>query len=225
MAIVRSGHANALTDVSPPPPLRPRRAAVLACLREASEPVPAAEVAARTGLHVNTARFHLDGLVAGGLALRQTEPAETPGRPRVLYRPSRKDGPRSYRLMADMLIDIVATLDPEGSAADATGRVWGRRLAVEEEANRGRPALGRLDAVLERVGFAQSRGEGPEGSEMQISHCPFLELARERPDVVCTLHLGLLRGAAEQLEAPVEVTGLQPFARPGLCIATLGERR
>jgi predicted ArsR family transcriptional regulator len=59
---------------------------------------------------------------------------------------------------------------------------------------------------------------------MRIHHCPFIELARQRPDVVCTLHLGLLRGAAEELDAPVDVTDLRPFARPGLCIATLRDR-
>jgi len=123
--------------------------------------------------------------------------------------------------MADMLMDVVATLDPQGSTAAATGRAWGQRLAAGTPPGSGQTALTRLDAVLDAVGFAQTRHEDQGGAEMRIHHCPFIELARQRPDVVCTLHLGLLRGAAEELDAPVDVTDLRPFARPGVCIATL----
>ena len=222
MAIVRSSQPEELTDPSARPPMRARRAAVLACLEAASAPMSVAEVAQHTGLHVNTARFHLDALVEDRLAQRRTEKAAVPGRPRVLYSAEVEDaGPRSYRLMAGMLMDVVASLDPRGAAAGATGHAWGQRLAATAEPVSGPAALTRLDAVLDAVGFAQTRHEGPGAAEMLIHHCPFLELARQRPDVVCTLHLGLLRGAAEELDAPVDVSDLRPFARHGVCVATL----
>ncbi|KRE42321.1 helix-turn-helix transcriptional regulator [Knoellia sp. Soil729] len=225
MAIVRSGQSPPRTDPAARTPLRARRAAVLAQLQAAGTPVPVVEVAQATGLHVNTARFHLDALVADRLAERRVEKAEVRGRPRVLYSAHVEDaGPRSYRLMADMLLDVVTALDPQGSAAGATGRAWGSRLACEVGPQGAQEPLARLDTVLDGVGFAQTRQEGPRGAEMHIHHCPFIELARQRPDVVCTLHLGLLRGAAEQLDTPVEVTDLHPFARPGVCVATLRER-
>jgi predicted ArsR family transcriptional regulator len=225
MAIVRSGQSAQHTDPSVQPRLRARRSTVLACLQGAQEAVSVADVAERTGLHVNTARFHLDALVEDRLAQRRTEKAAVPGRPRVLYFADGQDvGPRSYRLMADMLMGVVAALDPHGSAAAATGRAWGHRLAAETAEESGQAALARLVDVLDGVGFGQTRHEGPDGPEMRIHHCPFIELARQRPDVVCTLHLGLLRGAAEELDAPVDVMDLRPFARPGLCIATLRDR-
>ncbi|QIX25319.1 helix-turn-helix domain-containing protein [Nocardioides sp. JQ2195] len=222
MAIARPGHPVPHTDPTTPSPPRRRRAEVLACLKASASPVPVAEVAQRTGLHVNTARFHLDRLVEDGLAQRESEQAEAPGRPRILYsHGAAEPGPRSYRLLTDMLAGLVAALDPDGSAAASAGRTWGHRLAADQEALGGGTALARLDTVLEQVGFAQTRHHDAGGSEMRIHHCPFIEVAEQRPDVVCTLHLGLLRGVAEELAAPVDVTGLHPFARPGLCVASL----
>ena len=61
------------------------RSRVLAVLQDAGAPLGVTEVASRVGLHPNTARFHLDGLVESRLADRSTQVREQPGRPRVLY--------------------------------------------------------------------------------------------------------------------------------------------
>ena len=81
-------------------PLGRSRADVLDMLRAADGPLGVREVAQRMGLHPNTARFHLEALVEAGLAVRETEDRETPGRPRIGYRAA-ADGPagrRRYRL-------------------------------------------------------------------------------------------------------------------------------
>ena len=57
------------------------RARVLDLLRAAGGPLGVRDVADRAGLHANTARFHLDGLVGAGLSTREPQPRETPGRP------------------------------------------------------------------------------------------------------------------------------------------------
>ena len=62
------------------------RSRVLAALQDAGGPLDVTEVAKLVGLHVNTARFHLDGLVEVGAADREVERREQPGRPRLLYR-------------------------------------------------------------------------------------------------------------------------------------------
>lgn len=73
-----------------PPPAGPvlgqSRAEVLDVLRAAGGPAGVREVAARTGLHPNTARFHLDALVDAGLATRAPQPWAVPGRPSTAYR-------------------------------------------------------------------------------------------------------------------------------------------
>lgn len=230
MAIVRSAHVGGterLTDTASAARLGARRTEVLACLEGASEPVTVTAVAERTGLHVNTARFHLDGLVGDGLAERSAEASGSPGRPRILYRARvRPSGPRSYRLLGSMLSGLVGDLDPDGSAAARAGRAWGRRLVAAPGDGHDRDeALTRLDALMEDVGFDPLTEPGRSGgAEVRLRHCPFLEVATERPAVVCAVHRGLIEGALEQLDAPLELSELRPFVAPGLCVARLRSR-
>src|SRR6516162_10291049 len=87
-------------------PLGRSRARVLELLREAAAPLGVQEVAERCGLHPNTARFHLDALVAAGLAIRGPQPnpgVRRLGRPAIGYRAAGGDargapaGERRYR--------------------------------------------------------------------------------------------------------------------------------
>ena len=54
-----------------------------------------------------------------------------------------------------------------------------------------------------------------------MCRCPFKDLAESHGGVICALHLGLLRGALEELRAPVQVDALRPFAEPGVCVVEL----
>jgi hypothetical protein len=42
--------------------------------------------------------------------------------------------------------------------------------------------------------------------------------------VVCGIHLGLIRGALEQLGAPEDAVRLVPFVTPTLCVVEIGPR-
>ncbi len=55
--------------------------------------------------------------------------------------------------------------------------------------------------------------------------CPFLELAREHQEVICPIHLGLMRGALAELGAKTRATKREPFVRPDLCVARLAGGR
>src|SRR5215472_1302012 len=142
-------------------PLGRSRARVLELLREAAAPLGVREVAEHCGLHPNTARFHLDALVAAGLATRdrgrQPDPAaERPGRPgrpghprrprrpgrlgrpTIGYRAAGGDGfgapagERRYRLLAEMLASMIAGMLPDPAAtAEQAGREWGSYLAEQ----------------------------------------------------------------------------------------------
>jgi predicted ArsR family transcriptional regulator len=206
-----------------------RRGQVLALLQDAAEPMTAAQVATATGLHINTARFHLEGLAADGHATRRAEARELPGRPSVLYA---ADGtsvrPRSYRLLAEMLTGLVDTLSDPGAAAAEAGHAWGRHL-IERTSPSERidsdEALGRLGRVLAAVGFEpEIHTEQPAQPEIHLRHCPFREVAARHQEVVCGLHLGLMRGALAELRAPLEATELEPWVTPTLCVARLGQR-
>jgi predicted ArsR family transcriptional regulator len=203
-----------------------RRAEVLARLRAADRPLSAPDVAELTGLHVNTARFHLDALVSDGLAERSAEERDIPGRPRILYAARGElPGPRSYKLLAEMLTGLVASLGDRAASTEA-GRAWGRHL-VERAAPSQRvdadEATVRLNRVLDAIGFQPEirRGKTKTDIEIRLHHCPFREVAERHTDVVCEIHLGLMQGALLELQAPVEATALEPFVSPNLCVARL----
>ena len=178
-----------------------RRADVLARLREAEGPLSVQQVASQTGLHVNTARFHLDALVGEGLAGRAAEARDLPGRPRILYT-ARTDvlGPRSYGLLAEMLTGLVASLDDAGPVAVETGRACGRHLVDRPTPSQrvdANEATARLNRVLDSIGFQPEVRHGSDGIEIWLRHCPFREVAQRHSDVVCTIHLGLIEGVLE----------------------------
>ncbi len=219
--------ASASTLVDPPTEraVGTRRGEVLARLREAIGPLSVAEVAECTGLHVNTARFHLDGLVGDGLAERTVEGRDTPGRPRILYTARAQDaGPRSFGLLAEMLTGLVASLDGAGPAAVEAGRAWGRHL-VERPAPSQRidaeEATARLLRVLDAIGFQPDARADGEGFEVRLHHCPFRDVAERHTDVVCAIHLGLMQGALAEARAPLDAETLEPFVTPNLCVARL----
>ena len=218
----------------PGPPLGQRRADVLEVLRSAHTPLRVPEVARRTGVHVNTARFHLDALVDAGLATREVQARAAPGRPSFGYAAvaqAPSAGHRQFWLLAEMLSSLIEGLLPDpGQAAAEAGREWGRYL-TERPAPYQRisaaEAIGRLLAVLAGVGFAPETvpAAAPTGPpEVWLRRCPFREVAEHRRDVVCQLHLGLMQGVLDELHAPVTAVQIEPFAEPSLCIAKLADR-
>jgi predicted ArsR family transcriptional regulator len=217
-----------LTDPRPDNAIDGRRADVLGALRQAGRPCSAAETATATGLHLNTARFHLDALVAEGLAERRAEPREVPGRPRILDTAGGQvPGPRSYTLLAEMLTGLVASLPDAGPVAIDAGKAWGRHL-VERAAPSERvdpaEAIARVGRVLDAIGFQpEVAPTAKKETEIRLRHCPFREVAERHTDVVCAVHLGLMQGALEELHAPIRATALEPLVTPDLCIARLRE--
>ena len=209
-------------------PLGESRARVLDLLRAAGGPLGVQEVAEQAGLHPNTARFHLDALVDAGLAAREPQPRETPGRPSMAYRVTGGDGPtgsRRYRLLAEMLTSMIAGVMPQpGEAATEAGREWGRYLTEQpppyQRLDAGQ-AIEELTAALAEIGFAPEAVADGDGGRLRLHQCPFREVAERHQDVVCALHLGLMQGILEQLRAPVSADRLRPFAEPSVCIAEL----
>jgi predicted ArsR family transcriptional regulator len=221
------GMTTMLVDAPPPVPAGTRREQVLGLLRSSAAPRSVAEVAEATGLHLNTARFHLDALVKDQLAERLAEPREVPGRPRILYSAQGpQPGPRSYALLAEMLTGLVSSFKGGEAATVEAGRAWGKHLvdrpAPSEQVD-AEEAVARLNRMLDAIGFQPEAGPGKtkRDTDVQLHHCPFREVAQRHNDVVCTIHLGLMQGALEALHAPVEATALEPFVRPNLCIARL----
>lgn len=209
-------------------PIGRKRLQVLTLLEDAGTALTAPEVAERLGIHGNTARFHLDGLVAQGLAVRSVEERSEPGRPKVLFAATSgapAGDQRSYKLLSEMLAGFLATQLPKAPAAsEEAGRAWGRYLAEPPPPFR---EVGESEAVqamvarLGEVGFDSHVVDDADGFRLEISHCPFLEVASRHQNVVCAMHLGLIKGVLDQSRAPLAATAIEPLVEPSRCIARL----
>lgn len=109
-------------------------------LREHGRALTVTDVAERVGLHPNTVRLHLDHMVEAGLATRELEHRDRPGRPRLLYAATAvepgqsgqggRGGQDGYRLSAEILASRLEDTSPQpGEIAAAAGRTWGADLA------------------------------------------------------------------------------------------------
>jgi len=208
------------------------RSRVLAVLQAARAPLGVTDVAAQVGLHANTTRFHLEALVRQQLVERAVEERDVPGRPRALYTAtadSARAGRRSYRLLAEILVGYLAThtKQPAQAALDA-GEVWGRFLTQRPAPFRrvdAAAATGQLVDALDDIGFAPEPVTAGRKRQILLHHCPFREAAEENREVVCSVHLGLMRGMLGELDAPIEAERLDPFVEPNLCVTGLSTRR
>lgn len=213
------------------PALGRSRAKVLDLLRNAHSPLSVQDIADSTGLHPNTARFHLDALADAGLATREPEPRRAPGRPSIVYRSSGEGGPsgsRHYRLLAEMLTSLIAgTMPDPASTATEAGLMWGRYLTEQplpyQHVDPDEAVAG-LTAMLEQMGFSPEAVTEDGQTLLHLRACPFLEVAESHREVVCSLHLGLMQGVLAKMRAPLTADRLEPFAQPGRCVAHLTTR-
>ena len=203
------------------------RVRILEYLRARRTALTAAEIAAAVGLHANTVRLHLDQLGDAGLVARDVEARTTPGRPRVLFAavvpgpgPHPADGAPEdgYRQLAGVLAAQIESSSPR-AADDAAraGRAWGRTLTERRDVLDPAAATDHLVRLMDRLGFAPSASAG----SIELHRCPFRQVAEEHSAVVCGVHLGLMQGALETLDAPLRADRLEPFRTPDLCVAHL----
>ncbi|HET7044911.1 MAG TPA: helix-turn-helix domain-containing protein [Gaiellaceae bacterium] len=209
----------------------PSRARILALLVDEG-PLDARELAAHVGLHVNTVRVHLNALADAGLVAGETRPPSGRGRPRVAYRATAAagdEGGRRYRLLAEILTALVARYGAEAATQlEEIGEAWGRYLvdapprfsSADDER-----AVAKLLELLTELGFQPQLERGTRGRRILMRPCPFLELAREHQDVICPIHLGLMRGALAEVGARTRATKLEPLVRSDLCVARLAAGR
>ena len=200
-----------------------QRAAVRERLRQDGLPATISDLAADVGVHANTVREHLDALVERGLATRQRAVARGRGRPAWRYAAVARDPDprvRDYVGLATALAGHLerVSADP-GADAVEVGRRWGRELATGRPAATGRvtkaAARHRVVDLLDELGF-DPRAD-PRATTVALRRCPLLDAARRYPQVVCQVHLGIVRGALEVDRGDPEAATLLPFAEPGAC--------
>lgn len=199
------------------------RSRLLEILRAAERPLGIGELADPVGLHPNSVREQLALLMEAGLVERSVGAPAGRGRPGMRYRATPDaDDVEPYRALAHALAAQVGRMPDPPAASLAAGERWGRSLVADTDAAPTvEAAMDRLIALLDATGYAPEPPDGPS-DPIRLRRCPFEPLAHEQGAVVCGVHLGLMRGALRELQAPLEAVGLQPFVEPGLCLAYLG---
>lgn len=198
------------------------RRRLLELLRGADSPHDVHELGEAVGLHPSTVRFHLETLRQAGLVARREQRPAGAGRPRTAYVAIREHPEAGYEGLARMLAaDIAQTARDETGHAEGIGERWARQVIPlssppgDMTADR---AAAQVSSLFDRLGFEPEMRAVEGRSQISLHACPFRSVARERPDVVCAIHLGLLRGSLERLGAHASGR-LHPFVEPDLCVA------
>lgn len=197
------------------------RRRVLDAVAGSAQPIDALTIGAELGLHVTTVRFHLDQLEAARLVRRHAGAEPRRGRPRIRYVATTSAEDDSREQLIEVLASALAER-PDGRAKSVeAGRRWADALT---------PAAGRdhgdeVDALVDVLGALGFEPELAEGEVIRLRACPFRDAARDHPQVVCSVHRGLIERLMQRGGSHRRAE-LLPFVEPDLCLvalATLGE--
>lgn len=202
----------------------PSRRRLLEVLRAAAGPLDVHQLAAAVGLHVTTVRFHLRVLERAALVRPAAPAAGGPGRPRKLYTAiPAAEAKEGHRQLAEVLAGLVAVDAEDGPRrAEAAGRRWADEQVPHAEHLAWDGGIHRVAELFDRLGFAPRIVDvAGHGRQLELDACPFRDVARAFPQVVCSVHLGLLRGALARLGqgTVADTADMRPFVAPELCIA------
>ncbi|MDQ2660786.1 MAG: hypothetical protein M3Y52_02805 [Actinomycetota bacterium] len=201
--------------------LAPRtRRQVLDAVAQSEHPVDALTIATALELHVTTVRFHLDQLEAAQLVQRAEGAEKRRGRPRIRYVAVRIEDSREQ--LIDVLAGALSQRDDGGRARSVeAGRRWADELLPRVSSSD--TGVDGVDGVETLVDVLDGLGFDPvpvDESTIELRACPFRTAAREHPQVVCSVHRGLVEGILEQRGSDRH-PNLLPFVQPELCLITL----
>ena len=196
------------------------RYAIYLELARSTRPLATADIAESLKLHANTVRPHLERMRDAGLLEVEVGGRGDVGRPQHRYSiapdaPSLGLEPPSIPVLARMVLSMAKRLQASADDAEAVGADEGRRRA-RPYAN-APSTLEALVSDLDRLGFdpfvtdaaavptVTSGADGPATLQddadavVAFAHCPFADLAREHPELVCGLHRGLVAGFVAEM--------------------------
>ena len=204
------------------------RYAIYLELARSARPLATSEVAETLGLHPNTVRPHLERMREVGLLDARPDVRGAVGRPQKLYSlsadaPSLGLEPPVFPMLARMLFTLVREAGLGGEVAADVARGEGARLAHRRTSNR-TDGVEAAISMLDELGFDPARVDAHDSTTVAFTHCPFAELAEVDPDVVCSLHRGLLEGFVDEVGGTC-VASFNDLAHREPCLAQLRSSR
>lgn len=181
------------------------RYAIYLELARASHPLTTADIASSLSLHPNTVRPHLERMKDAGLVEVEAAGRGDVGRPQHRYSvspdaPSLGLEPPTIPVLARMVLAMAKRLEASADDAEAVGRDEGRRRAAPFDA--APSTLEALVSDLDRLGFdpvVTAVPTDPDAATIGFANCPFADLAREHPELVCGLHRGMVAGFVDRM--------------------------
>ncbi len=164
------------------------------------KPLATAEIAETLDLHPNTVRPHLERMRDVGLLEVVADAQGSVGRPQHRYSlapdaPSLGFEPPAFPILARMLLRLAAAAEVPATDAIEAGREHGAlsagrpdRVGTCEQA---------LTAELDGLGFDPASAVDDNRLTVAFTRCPFRELAEANPELVCSLHRGMVEGFVE----------------------------
>lgn len=184
-------------------------------LRESDGALDTATISRRLRLHPNGVRRKLQQLVARGIVERERA-QEGIGRPRDLWRLGARaiaetDRPHTGWAIARSLARAIPATPARLREVDDAGAELGREFAAQLGPIPESDSLDMLDHALEALGFEPRRSaSGADGAQYKLTVCPYAEAVRVNPQVVCTLHRGIIRGVLDEIDPAYELTRFEP---------------
>jgi predicted ArsR family transcriptional regulator len=173
-------------------------------LELARSPIPlsTSDIGDVLGLHVNTVRPHLERMREVGLLDVASYSRGEVGRPQNRYSlaadaPSLGLEPSPMPTLAAALLSAAhsagLTSDEMADAGRDLGRDQGAQWSDDTTA---------LDALIgeqARLGFDPEVVDLEGGAVMAFANCPFRSLAEQHPDLICSLHCGMVEGLVDEM--------------------------
>ncbi|WP_436794574.1 helix-turn-helix transcriptional regulator [Actinospongicola halichondriae] len=173
------------------------RYAIYLEMARSPRPLATAEIAETLDLHPNTVRPHLERMRDLGIVDVTAAATGAVGRPQHRYAiaddaPSLGLEPPVFPLVTRILLTGAAAggLDPDDLAE--AGREQGSAAAGATSETLA--CADALERELAGLGFDPARVDDDDSVTIAFAHCPFRELAEAHPDLVCSMHRGMVEG-------------------------------
>jgi predicted ArsR family transcriptional regulator len=211
------------------------RRAMYLFIRQEGRAVTRDEAAAAVGISRKLAAFHLDkledkGLLVSHYARPPGRSGPGAGRSAKYYGISDEEievslPAREYDVVGAILVDAIVASEGGGSAREAAARIAyekGREVGEDVKKASGlRPpgaerALAVAESVLAENGYEPYRDEQ---DALRLRNCPFHDLSRRSPELVCGLNKSFVEGILNGLGNDSVTADLD--RRPGECCVRL----
>lgn len=205
------------------------RYAIYLELARSARPLTTAQISDTIDLHPNTVRPHLERMRDAGLIDVEVGGRGEIGRPQHRYSlatdaPSLGLEPPVMPVLARMVLAMAQRLGAGPDDATAVGAEEGATRAGHHAAS-----LSTLEAIvadLDVLGFdpvVSAADDDPDAAVVAFANCPFGDLATSHPELVCSLHHGLVAGFVGGM-GDVEVREFCALVDRTPCQVTLADR-